>query len=101
MKNQKGEIIKTVKGANMHFDEYEAAKERKLASFNKSRENNKLYLEGYSAGLKGELPLESFVELIPENGKMVQKKDHRNFKAGYIRGQEEVNAKLNNSHKSR
>ncbi len=101
MKNMKSEIIKTVKGANMHFDEYEAAKERKLASFNKSRENNKLYLAGYSAGLKGEAPLESFVELVEENGKMVQMKDHRNFKAGYLRGQEEVDAKLNNSHRSR
>jgi hypothetical protein len=101
MKNRKEEIIKTVKGANMHFDEYEASKERKLASFNKSRENNKLYLEGYSAGLKGEYPLEYFAELILENDKVVQKKDHRNFKAGYIRGQKELEEQMSRNNKTR
>ena len=94
MKKTSDILIKKQRETNVHMDDIKEATERKLASFSKVRDNQKLYLEGYRAGLEGKQPLDSFVELIPENDKMVQKKDHRNFKNGYLAGQKELESQL-------
>lgn len=94
MKKKSDILIQKQREANLHINDIKESRERSLASFNKSRENQKLYLEGYSAGLRGEQSLESFVELVPENDKMVQKKDHRNFKAGYLAGQKDLESQI-------
>ena len=96
MKIDERRIAREVRDANIHFDEYEASKERTLKTNAKVARNNKLYLDGYRKGLLG-VPLESFSDLVEENGKLVQRKDHRNFKAGYARGAEELALQLNNS----
>ena len=94
MKKKSDILINIQREKNLHMDDIKEAAERKLASLNKSRENQKLYLEGYRAGLEGKQTLDSFVELVPENDKMVQKKDHRNFKNGYLSGQRELENQL-------
>ena len=102
MGNEIRRIEKLARQTTMHFDEYEASKERTLKSNAKVAANQKLYLDGYAKGLKG-VPLESFTDLVEENGKIIQRKDHRNFKAGYARGLQELKNQLeiNNSHKTR
>lgn len=90
MKKTSDILIQRQRNINTHLNDIKEASERNLASINKARENNKLYLEGYRAGLRGELPLESFTKLVQENGKEVQMKDHRNFKAGYLNGKKEL-----------
>ena len=94
MKKTSDILMKRQRETNVHMDDIKEAAERKLASFNKTRENQKLYLEGYRAGLEGKQTLDSFVELVQENDKMVQKKDHRNFKNGYLAGQKELEGQL-------
>ena len=59
--------------------------ENTLKSFNKLRENNKLYNEGKELGMIG-ASIDDKNELVLENDKMIPKKEHRNFKAGYIAG---------------
>ena len=95
-------VAKLVREANIHHDEYDASMERTLKTNAKVASNQKLYLDGYSKGLKG-VPLESFTDLVEENGKIIQRKDHRNFKAGYARGQQELENQmsLNTAHKTR
>ena len=82
-------IKKAARKARMEHDLYDASFERKLKTDAKVANNRKLYLDGYRKGLQ-EVPLESFSDLVEENGKMVQRKDHRSFKAGYLRGLEEL-----------
>ena len=94
MKKTSDILMRRQRETNVHMDDIKEAAERKLASFNKTRENQKLYLEGYRAGLEGKQTLDSFVELVQENDKMVQKKDHRNFKNGYLAGQKELEGQL-------
>lgn len=85
MKNRNDEIIKLARGTNLHFDEYQASKERTLKTNAKIARNRKLYLDGYSKGLQG-ISLESFTDLIEKDNEMIQRKDHPNFKAGYNAG---------------
>ena len=59
----------------------------------KIRNNKKLYLEGYRAGLLGERTLESFTELIVDNGKTIPLCEQRNFYQGYLKGQRELESK--------
>lgn len=59
--------------------------ENTLKSFNKLKENNKLYNEGKELGIIG-ASIDDKNELVMENDKMIPKKEHRNFKAGYIAG---------------
>ena len=95
-------IAKYVREANIHHDEYDASHERTLKTNAKLASNQKLYLDGYAKGLKG-VPLDSFTDLVEENGRLIQRKDHRNFKAGYARGLEELQNQLayNNQRKTR
>ena len=94
MKKTSDILIQKQREKNVHMDDIKEAAERKLASYNKVRDNQRLYLEGYRAGLEGKEPLNSFVELVQERDKMVQKKDHRNFKNGYLAGQKELEGQL-------
>ena len=102
MKSQERQSQKTAKEALIHFDVSEAARERTLKANAKLAANQKLYLDGYRKGLLG-VPLESFTDLVEENGKMIQRKDHRNFKAGYLQGCKELASKVeeNNNHMTR
>ena len=108
MKDSNAEMIKLARSGNMYHDEYEASKERTLKSMDKVRRYDQLYHDGYSLGASGGV-LDDQTELVEENGKMIPKKDHRNFKAGYKKGLEvfkiRVNALKNNNqgdiHKTR
>ena len=102
MEIDKRKITKMAREANMHHDEYTASMERTLKTNAKVAANQKLYLDGYSKGLKG-VPLESFTDLVEENGKIIQRKDHRNFRAGYLHGLEELKnqVKTDIEHKTR
>lgn len=85
MKDEQRQVRKSASQARLHFDEHEASMERRLKADAKMAANQKLYLDGYRKALLG-VPLESFTDLVEENGVMVQRKDHRNFKAGYTNG---------------
>ena len=98
MKDRKTEIVRMAQEATLNRGDTFANKEKALKSFSKARDNTNLYWEAYHIGKKGEFPLEFFTQLIPENDKMVQKKDHRNFKAGYMAGQKD--AELENKTKN-
>ena len=66
-----------------------ASEENTLKSMNKARENNKLYSEGKLLAMTGG-DINSANELVYEKEKMIPKKDHRNFKAGYLNGKKEL-----------
>ena len=102
MVNDKELTAKYARKARLNHDIYETSVERTLKTASKVASNRKLYLDGYSKGLQ-EVPLESFSDLIEENGKMVQRKDHRSFKAGYLRGYEDIIIQKNsvNNNKTR
>ncbi len=79
----------------------EIGEKNTLKTFNKIRENNKLYQEGMALGANGG-NLEEATELVEENGIEIPKKEHRNFKAGYKRGLEIFKNNLeNNNSKTR
>ena len=71
-----------------------ASEENTLKSMNKARENNKLYSEGKLLAMTGG-DINSANELVYENEKMIPKKDHRNFKAGYVAGLKLYKEQLN------
>lgn len=81
----------------------DAGLDNKIRANVKNRRNNELYNEGFKAGINGMLELEDFVELVEENDKMVPKKDHRNFKAGFANGRSQLEFEINRdgSHRSR
>ena len=96
MKDEQRQIRKSAGQARLHFDEQEASMERRLRTDAKVAANQKLYLDGYRKGLLG-IPLENFTDLVEENGVKVERKNHRNFKAGYANGVKEIENQLNNS----
>ena len=95
MKVSKEKIAKLARESLLHHDDYTAAKERTLKSNAKVAAYNKLYWDGYRKALI-DVPLESFTDLVEENGEMIPRKNHRNFKAGYKAGLEKKKAELEN-----
>ena len=85
MKDSKAEIMKLARQANVYHQEYEAGKERTLKTMDKTRRYDQLYHEGYSLGRVG-ASTENETQLVEENGKMIPKNQHRNFKQGYKNG---------------
>ena len=77
--------LRTAKEFNNISFNRELGDERTLKTMNKVRENNRLYNEGKKLALAGG-DINTAIELVEENGKMISKKDHRNFKAGYMEG---------------
>ena len=63
------------------------------ATNDKARRYNKLFQEGYSIGLKGG-NIDNELDLVEQNGEMIPKKEHRNFKHGYEAGLKELKAQL-------
>lgn len=64
-----------------------------LKSYDKVKRYNDLYQEGYSIGLKGG-SIDNELDLVEQNGEMVPKKEHRNFKHGYEAGLKELKTQL-------
>ena len=95
----KERIAKLAKESTLNYGEFLASKERTLKTNAKIAANRKLYLDGLRKALQN-VPLESFTDLVDENGVMVQRQEHRSFKAGYKAGMEELE-KQNKSNKSR
>lgn len=95
-------MTRSARRARLYHDEYDASIERSLKTNAIVAANRKLYQDGYDKGLKA-VPLENFSDLVEQNGKMVQRKDHRSFKAGYLRGYEELIIRQNsvNNNKTR
>lgn len=102
MVNDKELMVRAARKARLHHDEFEASVERSLQTNAKIAANRKLYQDGYDKGIKA-IPLDNFSDLVEQNGKMVQRKDHRSFKAGYLRGYEELIIRQNsiNNNKTR
>ena len=96
---EKDRIAKLAKETRLNYGDFLASKERTLKSDAKVAANKKLYLDGYRKGLQG-VPFDSFTDLIEYNGEMIQRKDHPGFKAGYIKGLNEIENN-NINHKTR
>ena len=108
MKDSKDEMIKLARYSNTHVADYDAAKERTLKTMDKFRRYDQLYHDGYTLGANGGI-IDNEVDLVEENGKMIPKNQHRNFKAGYKKGLEVYKIRLaanqsygqDDSHKTR
>jgi hypothetical protein len=87
MKDSREEMINLARKAKIYHDEYDAGRERTLKTMDKARRYDQLYHDGYSLGAAGG-SIDGETELVEENGKMIPKKEHRNFKAGYKKGLE-------------
>lgn len=98
MKDSKAEIIKLARQANVYHPDYVAGKERTLKTMDKTKRYNQLYHDGYSIGAVGG-SIDGEVELVEENGKMIPKNQHRNFKQGYKKGLETFKLRLSTTQK--
>ena len=98
--NRVEDPVRKAKEFNSISFEKQIRDERTLKTFAKARRNNQLYQEGYSLGVRGG-ELESATELVEENGQMIPKCEHRNFKAGYKKGLEQLQANIQASDNSK
>lgn len=99
---RKEKVAKQARQNTLHLGDFNASHERTLKTNAKVAANRRLYLDGYAKGYQG-IPFESFTDLIENDGKMVQRKDHPGFKAGYNQGFVDRMKKEEgkNSHKTR
>ena len=74
----------------------EMGEQNTLKTLDKTRQNNNLYKEGMALGANGG-DIDTANDLVVENGVTIQKKEHRNFKAGYKRGLEIFKAQLDST----
>ena len=92
--NRTNEPLRKAKEFNDISFAKEIGEQNTLKSFDKVRQNNKLYKEGMALGASGG-DIDMANDLVIENGVTIPKKEHRNFKAGYKRGLEIFKAQLN------
>ena len=93
MKDTNAEMIKLARYANAYHNEFDASRERTLKTMDKARRYDQLYHDGYSIGAAGG-SIDGEVELVEENGKMIPRNQHRNFKQGYKKGLEAFKLRL-------
>ena len=100
MKERKEKIAKLARETTLNYGDFLASKERTLKTYNTVKNYRVLFLDGYRKGLQN-APLENFTDLVEENGKMVQRKNHRSFLGGYKKGLEEGQKQVKVNNKTR